>query len=315
MLKRGNKKKKKIKNPLTTKGVGFSYSNYNVLKNVNLDLKSGKLVAIIGKSGSGKSTLLKLIGGIITLGYRGKIKIFGKPKFLKKSKIGFVPQENSFIPDLNLKDNIKIMGLNSGISESTALTAATEYLKMLKLDESLEKKPGELSGGQRVRFNIVLSLLHNPDLLILDEPFVGLDFKNRRLLWHFLKKLKKNGKSIILTSHLLTEIQEHVDRIIILKDGRIFFSGNLEKLKTKLRIHYLLEYRFTYLSKDAFNKLKKYCALHDLEILDAYERYIMFGTNDHIQQQKIEMFFKKLNLKFQNIGVREPNLDEIFMKE
>ena len=307
-FKRGKKKKKK---PLSTKSIRFGYSEQEILRNIDFDLKKGELVAIIGKSGSGKSTLLKLIGGIITLNYSGKIRIFNRPKFLKKNKIGFVPQENSFIPDLSLLDNIKIIGLNQGVLENTSIQRAEEYLKMLKLSESLNKKPNELSGGQRVRFNIVLSLLHNPDLLILDEPFVGLDFKNRRLLWHFLEKLKKKGKSIVLTSHLLTEIQEHVDRIVILRNGRIFFSGNL---KSRLKIHYLSEYRFSYLSKDSLDKIKKYCAYKRIEILDYYERYIMFGINDQKQQTMLNTLFNKLNLKFQEISFREPNLDEIFMK-
>jgi ABC-2 type transport system ATP-binding protein len=310
-----SKGKKKKRKPLSTKKVRFAYSDQEVLRDISLNLNQGELVAIIGKSGSGKSTLLKLIGGIISLGYGGKIRIFGRPKFLKKSRIGFVPQESAFIPDLSLADNIRVIGLNQGVSESRALVRADEYLQMLKLDESLNKKPGELSGGQRVRFNIVLSLLHDPDLLILDEPFVGLDFKNRRLLWHFLEKLRKKGKSIVLTSHLLTEIQEHVSRIVILRNGKIFFSGNLEKLKEKLKIHYLLEYRFTHLSRENMSKIKKYCAFKEIEILDFYERYIMFGINDQKQQRLLEGFFGKLNLKFQGVGFREPNLDEIFMKE
>jgi ABC-2 type transport system ATP-binding protein len=308
-------KKRKNKRPLVTAGVRFGYSDHEVLKDINLSLKNNELVAIIGKSGSGKSTLLKLIGGIIGLNYRGKIRIFGRPKFLKKSQVGFVPQENAFIPDLSLRDNICVIGLNQGISERLAIKRAEEYLSMLKLGESLQKKPGELSGGQRVRFNIVLSLLHDPKLLILDEPFVGLDFKNRRLLWHFLEGLKKKGKSVVLTSHLLTEIQEHVDRIVILRGGKVFFSGKLEKLKEKLRINYLLEYRFSYLSKENMAKIKKFCAYKGLEILDFYERYIMFGLGDQVEKKKIEGLLSKLNLKFQEIGFREPNLDEIFMKE
>jgi ABC-2 type transport system ATP-binding protein len=310
-----SRKKRKKKSPLSTKKVRFGYSDQEVLRDISLNLKKGELVAIIGKSGSGKSTLLKLVAGIISLGYGGKIRIFGRPKFMKKSKIGFVPQESSFIPDLSLLDNIKVIGLNHGVNEKLALERAELYLQMLKLDEPLNKKPGELSGGQKVRFNIILSLLHEPDLLILDEPFVGLDFKNRRLLWHFLEKLKKKGKSVLLTSHLLTEIQEHVSRIIILRNGKVFFSGNVDRLKEKLRIHYLLEYRFTYLSKENLSKIKKYCAFKEIEILDFYDRYVMFGLNDQHQQRMIESLFNKLNLKFQEIGFREPNLDEIFMKE
>jgi ABC-type multidrug transport system ATPase subunit len=207
------------------------------------------------------------------------------------------------------------MGLNLGITEKKAIEKANEYLQLLKISDPLSKKPSEMSGGQKVRFNIVLSLLHEPDLLILDEPFVGLDFKNRRLLWHFLETMKKKGKSIVLTSHLLTETQEHVDRLIIIEKGKVFFSGNLEQLKEKLKIHYLLEYRFTHLSKDNFEKIRKYCLYKEIEILDAYERYIMFGVNDEKQRTMLANTFDKLNLKFQEISFREPNLDEVFMKE
>jgi ABC-type multidrug transport system ATPase subunit len=306
---------KKGKKPLTTSKVKFSYKDKAVLEDITLKLKKGELVAIIGKSGSGKSTLLKLIAGIISKRKSGKIRIFGLPRFFKKSKIGFVPQESAFIPDLSIEDNIKIMGANSGLREAQAISKAREYMNLLKLDESLSKKPSELSGGQKVRLNILLSFLHEPELLILDEPFVGLDFKNRRLLWHFLTEMKKKGKSIVLTSHLLAEIQEHVDRIIILRNGVVFFTGGLEKLKQKLKINYLIEYKFTHLSKEAREEINKYCIYKDLEILDHYNKYFMFGIHSTKQRSTLETLFKKLKLNFEEIGFREPNLDEVFLKE
>jgi len=300
--------------PLATMDVGFSYANHEVLRDVSLSLKAREMVAIIGKSGSGKSTFLKLVAGIISRGHSGRIKIFGRSKIFGKGKIGFVPQEMAFIPDLSIKDNIKISGLNSGISEAVAMKRAVDLMKMLKLDEDIEKKPSELSGGQKVRLNIILSFLHDPKILILDEPFVGLDFLNRRLLWHFLESMRKKGKSIVLTSHLLSETQEHVSRLIILKDGRVFFNGNLEKLKTKLKMNYIYEVRFTYLSRESLVKIRKYCAYKDLKILDSYERYLMFGLNSVSEKNSLVKLFEKLKLKFHEVGFREPNLDEVFLK-
>ena len=309
-LKRLREKKK----PLSTTEVGFSYSNQEVLRDVSLTLKEGEMVAIIGKSGSGKSTFLKLIAGIISEKHTGKIKIFGKNKFFNKNKLGFVPQEFSMIPDLSILDNIKIAGLTLGVSEKTAIKKANELMSMLKLNEDVNKKPNQLSGGQKVRLNIILSILHDPKILILDEPFVGLDFLNRRLLWHFLESMRKKKKSVILTSHLLTETQEHVTRLIILKDGQVFFSGNLEKLKTKLKMNYIYELRFTHLSKENIEKIKKYSAYKDLKILDSYERYLMFGLNTERERNSLAKLLEKLNLKFNEVSFREPNLDEIFLK-
>jgi len=308
------KKLKKIAKPLTARSVKFSYSNQEVLRDISLSIKPGELVAIIGESGCGKSTFLKIISGIISTSYLGEIKIFGKPKFFSKNKIGFTPQEVSLVPDLSILDNIKIFGLNSGIPEKKAIKRANKLLKMLKLGEDLNKLPSQLSGGQRARVNIVLSILHNPKILILDEPFAGLDFLNRRLLWHFLESLRKKGKSIILTSHLLTETQKHVDRLIILKNGKVFFSGNLEKLKTKLKINYIYELQFTHLSKQTLTQIKKYCSQKDIKVLDSYERYLMFGINTQRQKSYLARLLQKLNLKFNEISFREPNLDETFLK-
>jgi len=300
--------------PLSAESVRFSYSEQEVLKDVTLHVKEGTITAIIGKSGSGKSTFLKLAAGIIAKRHFGSIKIFGKPKILEKHSIGFVPQELAIIPDLSIEDNIKIAGLNLGISEKEALEKAFDLMKLLRLDESIKKKPTELSGGQKVRLNIILSLLHNPKVVILDEPFVGLDFSNRRLLWHFLESIKKKGFSVILTSHLLSETQEHADRLVILKDGKVFFSGNIDSLKEKLEIRFVFDVHFSRLSLENFNKIKKYSDYKDIKIIDRYEKYLMFALKDQSTKDILTKLFDKLQLQYQITGFREPNLDEIFLK-
>lgn len=314
LIKRFLKKISKKSKPLSTRKVGFSYENKEVLRDISFNLKKGEIVAIVGKSGSGKSTFLKLVAGILSRRYQGRIRVFGSPKSFKKSKIGFVPQEPSFIPDLSLEDNIKIIGLNFGISEKESLEKANNYMRFLKLEEDLKKFPRELSGGQQARFNIVLSFLHDPDVLILDEPFVGLDFLNRRILWHFIESMKKRKKSIVLTSHLLTETQEHVNRLVILKNGKIMFRGKLENLKNKLKIGYVLEVRFNRLSKTNLEEIKKFCSYKDIKILDIYENYFMFALSHSRNRDTLFNLFEKLNLNYVEIGYREPNLDEIFLK-
>lgn len=308
-------KSKRKYNALSTQDVKFSYGKQEVLKDITLEIKESTITAIIGKSGCGKSTFLKLISGIISKSHKGKIKIFGKRKIFGKGKLGFVPQELSIIPDLSIKDNIKLAGLNLGVSEKKAIQKASFLMDLLKLNESLDKKPKELSGGQKVRLNIILSLLHDPQFLILDEPFVGLDFKNRKLLWHFLESMQKKGKAIILTSHLLSETEEHVNRIIILKNGKVFFSGKPEKLKNRLKIKYIYETKFTYLSKENLQKIKDNCYIKKIPLLDHYDKYIMFALKDENTKTQLTKIFSKLNLTYEELSLREPNLDEIFLKE
>lgn len=305
---------KEGKFPISAESVRFAYDQQEVLKDVTLNIKEGTITAIIGKSGSGKSTFLKLVAGIIAEKYYGKIKIFGKSKFFEKKEIGFVPQEVALIPDLSILDNIKIAGLNLGISEKEALQKASELMKMLRFEENINKKPTELSGGQKVRLNVILSLLHNPRIAILDEPFIGLDFANRRLLWHFLESLKKKKISIVLTSHLLAETEDYVDRLVILKNGKVFFNGTLESLREKLKISYVFEVKFSRLSAENFLKVKKDCDYKDIKILDRYDRYLMFALQKERTRETLTKLFNKLKLEYEIIGFREPNLDEIFMK-
>jgi ABC-2 type transport system ATP-binding protein len=298
---------------LEADSVKFAYDDQEVLRNINLNVKEGIITSIIGKSGCGKSTFLKLAAGIISRKFYGDISVLGKKRMFAKDKIGFVPQELAYIPDLSILDNIKISGLNLGIREREAVKKAQKLMTLLKLDEDVNKKPEQLSGGQKVRLNIILSVLHNPKVLILDEPFVGLDFYNRRLLWHFLESMKKKRKSVILTSHLLSEVQEHVDRLVIIKNGRVFFSGKMESLKNKLKMQYVFEVRFSYLSKEGKEKIKKYCDYYDFKILDSYERYMMFALASEKRQEKLLKLFSKMKLQYEITGMREPNLDEIFL--
>ncbi len=305
---------KKKRSALLADSVKFSYDKTEVLKDISLNVKEGSLTAIIGKSGCGKTTFLKLAAGIISKKYYGRISILGRSQIFSKDKLGFVPQHVSVIPDLSILDNIKIAGLNLGVTENQAVRKAQQLMRMLKLEEDMNHKPTEMSGGQMVRLNIIMSLLHDPQVLILDEPFVSLDFFNRRLLWQFLESMKKKGKSIILTSHLLSEVQEHVDRIIILKNGKVFFSGKIESLKEKLSMKYVFELKFFYLSKDSLNDIKKHCDYKDIKILDTYEKYMMFALDSERTKRELLKLFDKMGLKYGEIDFREPNLDEIFLK-
>jgi len=313
-LKNHIKKLTKEKIPIATKNLGFSYANRPVLKNVNIKVHGGKIVAIIGKSGSGKSTFLNLIAGVIAKSYKGEIRILGKNKLFAKDDIGYVPQEISLIPDLTLTENLIYLGALYGITKEKALKRGASLLKKMRLDAPKTAYPHELSGGEKVRLNIAVSLLHNPKIIILDEPFVGLDFYNRKLLWQFLEQQKKAGKSIILTTHLLTESEAYADKIVILKDGNIYMHGKVEKIKQKLHTHYILEIKFRHLSQKNTKDIKSYCSKKTAEILDIYNHDIMFSIETEGQKNYLLRHLDKLKLDYRIISFREPNLDEIFLR-
>lgn len=299
--------------PVVAKKVKFGYKEKEVLKDISLTVKKGKIVSIIGKSGSGKTTFLKLLAGVQPKSHQGKIKILGnRPNFSKKD-IGFVPQDIAVIPDMTVEENIKFFGGLNGLTEKESLDRGKKLVAMLNLQDSIRSLPDEMSGGERTRLNIIVSFLHDPSILILDEPFVGLDFENRRLLWHFFESLKKKKKSIIITTHLLTEAEKHTDRILILNRGKIQFYGNAENIKKKLKAIFIMEIHFQYLSKDSLKEIEMYCERRTIEILDQYKNYIMFSLEKKSQKEQLEVFFDKKDIVYKLLSFKTPTMDEAFL--
>lgn len=309
------KSKKSRKKPLEAKNIRFGYGSKQVLSDMNLQINTSQIVSIVGRSGEGKSTFLHLISGTLTNKFKGSIKISGFNRTLSKEDIGFVPQEISLIKDISIKDNIIFFGALNGLTKSKSLDSAKELLNVLQLNKiSLDRFPTELSGGQRVRLNIIVSLLHKPNLYILDEPFVGLDFKNRKLLWHFLEQEKRRHKTIILTTHMLSEAQIHCDRIVLLHKGKVYSQGKFEDIKNKLKTHFILELEFPNLSKTNLLNIEKYCEDHDIAILDLFGKHMMLSVQSQGQKGYLIKFIQKLNTDCYEVGFREPSLDELFLK-
>ena len=300
--------------PLRTKKVHFAYGKKEILRNLNLSVRTSQIIAVVGKSGSGKSTFLNLISGVLTSNFDGSISILGHDRLLSKKDIGFVPQEIALIPDLSILENIIFFGSLNGLSKTVALTAGKNLLSILKLNISLTRLPSELSGGQKVRLNILVSLLHNPKMLILDEPFVGLDYYNRKMLWHFLAYQKNRRRTVIITTHLLVEAEHHSDRLVLLNDGKIFAKGKLKDIRNKLKIKYVVEVKLDYINKSQFKSLEKYCKDRNIALMDRFNSYVMFAVHSEGQRNYLFKFIEKLGVGFEELSFREPNLDEVFLK-
>ncbi|MBD3310164.1 ATP-binding cassette domain-containing protein [Candidatus Woesearchaeota archaeon] len=299
--------------PVEAQNIRFCYDKKLILRNINLKARKGQIIAVVGKSGSGKTTFLKLITGV-EHGCEGRVRIFSKPLLVTKDRLGYVPQQISVIPNMNVLDNIKFFGGLHGLSETESMKSGLELLKMLRLHEKADALPTQLSGGQKTRLNIVTALLHKPDVIILDEPFVGLDFFNRVLLWHFLESLKKKGKTVILTTHLLSEAGSYADRIFILKKGRIMISGTADSIEKKLKTHYIMEVQFQYLSKEDVEAIKEWSRKKTVEILDRFGKYIMFSLETKGQRSYLLQFLDKRDMKYKETSFRKPNLDEVFLR-
>lgn len=299
---------------VTAQRVAFSYKDQAVLKDFSVEIAEGDLIAIIGKSGSGKSTFLKLITGVISQRYTGSIRIYGKDRRIKKREIGYVPQEQSFIPTLTLEDNITLFGKLHGLTKEVAQSSATKLLKLMHLEEFRDAKPNTLSGGQRVRFNIILSLLHDPKIIILDEPFVGLDYYNRKLLWLFFQSQQKKKKTLILTTHLLTEVEQYASRIYLLKKGKVWAKGTAEHIKKHLKSKMIVEIQTKKnISHDQVLDIKEYCRKKPITLIDIYEQTLLFSIENTQQRTKLTNFLNRIKLPHTVKSAKTATMDEAVM--
>ena len=214
------------------------YSNgTEALKGVNLTIHEGEFFALLGPNGAGKTTLISIISGL-TNKSGGEVRIFGKnidsESEEAKSFIGVVPQEFNFEIFETVENVVLTQAGYYGLSRSLAKIAAEKYLKALGLWDKRNDKSMTLSGGMKRRLMIARALIHEPTILILDEPTAGVDIELRRGMWDFLKGLVSEKRTIILTTHYLEEAEQLAKRLAIINKGEIVEWGTLKDLLSKL---------------------------------------------------------------------------------
>ena len=209
---------------LTTK-----YKKFELI-GINFELKSGDLLGLVGGSGSGKSTLIKTLLG-------SKKAVQGKIEFTKnKSKknireyLGYSPQENALYPFLTLEENIFAFGRLMNVPKKEIEERMNFLLKRFNLESALKKKIKELSGGMQKRADIAVSLIHNPNVIIFDEPFNGLDIALQKFIWILLKELAQEGKILIVSSHMIQDIQKNCNKIGLIEKGTYYDSKSVLEL-------------------------------------------------------------------------------------
>jgi len=212
-------------------------NNVEALKGINLEVKKGDFFALLGPNGAGKSTIIGVISSLV-LKNSGTVSICGidtdDDLQLAKSKLGVVNQEFNFSQFERVIDIITTQAGFYGVDYKTAVSRADKYLKALGLWDKRNEQTRMLSGGQKRRVMIIKALIHEPDLLILDEPTAGVDIELRRILWDFLLDINKKGTTIILTTHYLEEAENLCRNIAIIDEGQIIENTSMTSLLNKL---------------------------------------------------------------------------------
>lgn len=213
-----------------------SFDKQKVLDNINLELQAGKIVGIIGPSGAGKSTAIRCLMGMEKLD-QGSADIFDTKmpnrKILKR--IGYMGQNNALYDNLSGKENLVFFGSLMGLTGTALDRAIEKNMQLVDLLDFLNKPVKTYSGGMKRRLSLAITLLSNPDLLVLDEPTVGIDPSLRVAIWEQLRELANNNKGIIVTTHVMDEA-EKCDYVGLIIEGKLFAFGSPKELEEQFKV-------------------------------------------------------------------------------
>ena len=211
--------------------INKSFGEKHVLKDVSFAAESGRAFGLLGRNGSGKTTTIRIIMGIFPQD-SGKVLIDGRGDYKKSlSKIGYLPEERGLYPKRKIIEQMIYFGELRGISRATAKKNAEHLLEKLEATEHINKKLETLSKGNQQKIQLAISLITEPDILILDEPFSGLDPVNQVVLKSLVSEMVAAGKLVIFSSHQMANVEEFCDDVCIVEKGEIVLSGNLRNIK------------------------------------------------------------------------------------
>lgn len=298
------------------KDVTKSYGRQKVLQNVSFEIMEGELFGLLGPNGAGKSTLIDILTGIQSMD-SGEIFINGKSiktdKVEIRKHLGLVPQDIALLEELNAVDNLEYFGGLYGLAGQELKSQIEKLLEVAGLTDKKKEKVKNYSGGMKRRLNIAVAMLHNPSILILDEPTVGVDAQSRQHIFDYIQSLAEQGTTILYTSHYMEEIETLCKRVFILDLGEEVAYGTKEEVK-KLVGH----------TQTVSLTLDRVPAGFD-EVLKNSENGIQFVTVDGqdveltIDQTIFSMMklieqVEQAQLVIKSINVKETTLEEAFLQ-
>ena len=210
-----------------------SFGTTAAVAGVTLDVKPGEIVGLLGPNGAGKSTTISMLCGLVRPD-AGKVVIageaVGEDASSVKRRIGLVPQELSLFEDLPAIDNLELFGALYGVTGPTLRERVAAALELVGLADRAKAKPATFSGGMKRRLNIACALVHDPDVLLFDEPTVGVDPQSRNAIFDNIEALRARGKSIVYTTHYMEEAERLCDRIVIMDHGKVVARGTVDEV-------------------------------------------------------------------------------------
>ncbi len=300
--------------PLIVVDLWKNFNEKTVLKGINIELRRNEFYGLLGPNGAGKTTLLRIIVGVLKP-TKGKVIVNGidlsRNPIEAKKLIGYVPQENILSPYLTGLENLLYYAGLQGIPRSDAKKRARELLEFFGLEEYANVKVAKYSGGMKKKLSIAAGIIHDPPLLILDEPTTGLDPASRRNLWDLLSRLNREGKTIIMATHYTEEAEKLCHRVAIINDGVLVVEGNPLELKKKYGPPNIIELYLSSSMEELTPRLSRYAIGKVVQV----DEKVLVPVEDYRSiLPKIIEEVVGLGLGIRRIEIREPTLEDVFIK-
>lgn len=288
--------------------------NFTAVDDLSLVVKYGEIFGLLGPNGSGKTTTINIVSGLSKPSF-GRVKILGhdisKDTRTVYAALGVVPQETALYEELSAWTNMSLHADLYGVQRPNRNSRINEMLNLVQLYERRRSKVSTFSGGMKRRLALARALLHDPQLLYLDEPTLGVDVQSRRAIWDYILNLRQRGKTILLTTNYLEEANVLCDRIAIIDHGKLVVLDRPEELKRRYGDTVMEIETESTISSQLLEQLRNIAGISGVNQTNKIVKIAMSGNEPSATGELITLITQESNIR--RISQREPNLEEIFL--
>ncbi len=291
---------------LKLRNVSKTFAGKKAVDNISLEINTPGVYGLLGSNGAGKSTTIRMILGILKKD-EGEISWNGKQVNRKSVNFGYLPEERGIYPKTKVFDQLMYFAELKGMNKNDAKESIEKWAKKLKVEEYLNMTAEKLSKGNQQKIQFMTAIIHNPELIILDEPFSGLDPVNSEILKNIIIELVESGKYVIMSSHQMVTIEEFCSNILILKEGKTILQGNLKEIKdsypaNRVEIH---------VNQNIDNYIKEY-GLENIN--EKNNEYIIKITEEGTAHKLLNKLILD-GVKVSKFEIMKPTLNDIFIEK
>jgi ABC-2 type transport system ATP-binding protein len=295
------------------KNLQKSYGKNHVLRGINLSVERGTMLALLGPNGAGKTTTVRILSTLLKAD-SGTVLVEGhdvvKDSDAVRHVIGLTGQSAAVDELLTGRENLVMMGRLYRLTKTSASARAQELLEEFDLVEAAERPAKTYSGGMRRRLDLAVSLIATPPVIFLDEPTTGLDPRSRLVMWEIIKKLMKQGTTILLTTQYLEEADQLADKIVLINDGRVVAEGTAKELKNKIGEDQLA---LTFHTKKALSEAADILGSSLLETNEDELQLSIKLKNTSKEVRKVLEQMEKAKIEIASMDIHKPTLDDVFL--